>query len=263
MKPGITQLCLKRERLEADLDQAKACGYEAIELVFSDHGQPGIDASNAELDAVRKACDARGIEVSSLIATRKDSGSLLSPDAASREKRSAILRRGIEIAERIGVDGMLLHPGQLEAQDSHFRAWNDCRDALKKLAPAAEKANCAVCIENVWNKFILSPREAVQFVDEVGSSHIGIYLDTANLLHFGFTEMWVRDIGKRIKKVHVKDYKRNPPTWTQLMDGDCNWPVVMKELRAIGFDGALISEVGGDEARMKETVERIKKIMAL
>ncbi|MCZ7649173.1 MAG: sugar phosphate isomerase/epimerase [Planctomycetota bacterium] len=263
MKPGITQLCLKRESLEADLDRARTLGYEAIELVFSDAGQPGIDGSNAQVDAVRKACDSRGLEICSIIAVRKDAGSLLSPDPAQRQKRVAILERGLELAERLGVDGMLLHPGQLEPQDSYFRAWNDCRDALKGLASLAEKRQCSLCIENVWNKFILTPGEAVQFLDEVGSPRIGLYLDTANLIHFGFTEMWIRDIGRRIQKVHVKDYLRKGAQWVQLMDGDCNWPEIVKELRRIGFDGALVSEVGGDDERMQETVARIRKIAAL
>lgn len=262
MKPGITQLCLKRQELEADLRQAKECGYEAVEVVFNDAGLPSIDAGSNDLLEVRKACDKLGLEIPSIIATRKDAGSLLSPRAEEREKRLTILRRGLEITQALGVDGMLLHPGQIEAGDSYERVWNDCRDALRALAPAAAKARCYVAIENVWNKFLLSPREARQFVDEVGSEWIGIYLDTANLIHYGFTEMWIRELGQRIKKVHVKDYKRQTRQFIQLLEGDCNWPEIMKGLRAIGFDGALVSEVGGDAKEMAETAARIRKIMA-
>jgi hexulose-6-phosphate isomerase len=261
MKVGITQLCLGRKNLEADLKQAKDCGYEAIELVFSDDSVPSIDASAQELKEIRKACDAAGLAICSILPTRKDSGSMLSSKPAEREKRMAVVRRGLEVAESIGADGLLLHPGQLEAGDTYERAWNDCRDALKKLAPEAAKRKCAIGVENVWNKFILSPREARQFVDEVGSEWVGIYLDTGNLLHFGFTEMWVRELKGRIKKVHVKDYKR--PEFKQLLDGDCHWAEVMKELRAMGFDGTLCSEVGGDAAALTETARRIRKIIAL
>ena len=263
MKPGITQLCLPRKSLSTDLAQARACGYEAIELVFSDTAEPSIDSSAAQLREVKSACASAGLEICSLIATREDSGSLLAASESEREKRAVILRRGLEIAEALGVDGMLLHPGHLKADDSYERAWNGCRDALKALAPEAAKRRCAIAIENVWNKFLLSPREARQFVDEVGSPFVGFYLDTANLLHFGFTEMWIRELKQRIKKVHVKDYKRDGAQWPQLMDGDCNWKATMTELRAIGFDGALVSEVGGDVETQTETVARIRKIMAL
>ncbi|HYF50117.1 MAG TPA: sugar phosphate isomerase/epimerase family protein [Planctomycetota bacterium] len=263
MKPGITQLCLARKDFEADINQAKSCGYEAIELFFNDTGVPSTNASTAEIQGFRKACDKVGLEICSIVVFKEDQGSLLSAKAGEREKRMGVIRRGLEIAEILGVDGMLLHPGHLESTDSYERAWNDSRDALKKLAPEAEKRKCAIAIENVWNKFILSPREARQFVDEVGSPWVGFYLDNANLLHYGFSEMWVRELGKRIKKVHLKDYKRKGAEWPQLMDGDCNWKEFMKELRAIGFNGALVSEVGGDVARQKETAERIRKIIAL
>ena len=263
MHPGITQLCLARKNLQDDLKQTKDCGYTAIELAFSDDSVPSIDSSPAELREIRKACDSAELSICSIIATRKDSGSLLSPRESERAKRVAVLSRGLEIAESLGVDGMLLHPGMLEATDMYERAWNDCRDALKGLAAEASRRKCAIAIENVWNKFLISPREARQFIDEIGSPWIGFYLDTANLLHFGFTEVWIRELKHRIKKVHVKDYKRKGGEWVQLMDGDCNWAQTMLELRAIKFDGALVSEVGGDVERQKETAARIRKIISL
>ena len=107
------------------------------------------------------------------------------------------------------------------------------------------------------------PLEACRFVDEVGSSAVGIYIDVANMVLYGYPEMWIHDLGERITKVHVKDFRRRDNAWVQLMDGDVNWPAVMNELRNIGFDGALVSEVGGDEKMVRETVERIKRICEL
>lgn len=263
MKPGITQICLPRTNLEAVLRHTRDTGYEAIELVFSDAGEPSIDASPAELRAVKDACARYGLDICSIVPTRQDAGSLLSPDAGEREKRARILRRGLEIAEMLEVDGLLLHPGQLVAGTTYEDAWNGCRDALRALAPEAERRGCAIGVENVWNKFLLSPREARQFVDEVGSSRVGIYLDIANMVFYGFPEMWIKELGARIIKVHVKDFRRRDNAWVQLMDGDVDWPAVMRELRAIRFDGALVSEVGGDEATQRETAARIRRIMAL
>ena len=118
-------------------------------------------------------------------------------------------------------------------------------------------------MENVWNRFILSPLEACRFVDEVGSSAVGIYVDVANMVLYGYPEMWIRDLGNRITKVHVKDFRRRDYAWVQLMDGDVDWRAVMSELRNIEFDGALVSEVGGDETTVRETVNRIRKICTL
>ena len=263
MKPGITQICLPRTNLETDLDYAHNTGYEAIELVFSDVGEPSIDASDRELAEVKAACDQRGLEICAILPTRRDAGSMLSPDASERNKRLRILQRGLEVAHTLGVTGLLLHPGSLDASTTYEATWNNMRDALKALAPEAERLNCSIGVENVWNKFLLSPREARQFVDEVGSPAVGIYLDTANMIFYGFAEMWIRELGNRVTRVHVKDFRRRDMAWTQLMDGDVNWTVVMQELRAIGFDGALVSEVGGDEAMVRESLQRIRQIMAL
>ena len=263
MKPGITQLCLGRQNYEEDLSKARSLGYEAIELVFSDEGSPDLDASTAEIAAVGDACRNHGLELCSMIAIRKDAGSLLSPSAEERAKRAAILRRGFEIAEILGVDALLLHPGALDPGSSYTTTWNNFRDALRDLAPDAERRGTRIGIENVWNQFMLSPREARQLVDEVGSSAVGIYLDTANMILYGYPDMWIRELGRRIFKVHVKDFRRGEGAWVQLMDGDTDWPAVMAELRGIGFDGALVSEVGGGDDAMRETAARIGRIIAL
>jgi len=263
MKPGITQLCLNRQDLEEDLSRASKLGYEAIELVFSDEGSPGIDASSSELAAVGKACKDHGLELCSLIAIRKDPGSLLSSSARERAKRVAILQRGLEIGEYLEVNGLLLHPGALDPKSSYQSTWNHFRDILRELAPEAEHRGCDIGIENVWNQFMLSPREARQLVDEVGSSAVGIYLDTANMILYGYPEMWIQELGNRIQKVHVKDFRRGDSAWVQLMCGDTDWPAVMSALRNIGFDDALVSEVGGSDDTMRETAKRIREISTL
>jgi hexulose-6-phosphate isomerase len=130
------------------------------------------------------------------------------------------------------------------------------------MAPVAAQHRAAIAVENVWNKFMLSSREAGQLVDEVGSDWVGIYLDTANMMAFGFPEHWIRDLGARIKKVHLKDFVRRDRSWVDLMDGDTDWPTVMTELRATGYDGTLIHEVGGDRAKQIEMAERMRRIVA-
>ena len=118
-------------------------------------------------------------------------------------------------------------------------------------------------VENVWNRFMLSPREAAQLVDEVGSDWVGIYLDTANMMAYGYPEQWIKALGARIKKVHFKDFARRDHKFTDLMDGDTDWPTVVAELRAIGYDDAVIHEVGGDFDAQCETANRMRQIVAM
>tara|TARA_B100000029_G_scaffold516652_1_gene632300 strand:+ start:39455 stop:40246 length:792 start_codon:yes stop_codon:yes gene_type:complete len=263
MKPGITQLCLSRQNLNHDLSKARNMGYEAIELVFSDEGFPNIDAPLSEITSIKDACLANNLELSSMIAIRQDPGSLLSPDLDERNKRVAILKRGFEIAEILNVEALLLHPGQLDPRSCYQTTWNNIRDILAKLAPEAQSRGTQIAIENVWNQFMLSPREACQLVDEISSSSVGIYLDTANMILYGYPDMWIRELGNRILRVHVKDFRRRDGSWVQLMEGDTDWLSVMTELRKIGYNAPLVSEVGGNDKKMLETVDRIHQIIAL
>ena len=124
-------------------------------------------------------------------------------------------------------------------------------------------------LENVGNKFLLAPTEMRQILDEVNHPLIGCYLDTANMLLYGYAEHWVAIVGRRIRKVHVKDFKRERGGghFCQLLEGDCNYPAVMRELRTLGYDDYLTSEVSRGERSegqtMADTAHRIDEIIAL
>ena len=161
------------------------------------------------------------------------------------------------------ADCLARFPGQLAAAGTYHQAWNDLRDALIDTAPLAEEMGAAIGVENVWNKFLLSPLEARLFIDEVGSDWVGIYLDTANMMAYGYPEHWIRELGERIKKVHFKDFLRREHRFVNLRDGDTDWPAIMAELRAVGYDSTLIHEVGGCREDLVDLGERMRDIAAL
>jgi L-ribulose-5-phosphate 3-epimerase len=112
--------------------------------------------------------------------------------------------------------------------------------------PLAEQHRVCLAIENVWNKFLLSPLEMCAFIDSFGSAWVGSYLDVGNVVATGYPEHWIRILGSRIKRVHFKDYRRAVGTvhgFVELLSGDVNWPAVMRELRAIGYTGWVAAEM--------------------
>ena len=102
-----------------------------------------------------------------------------------------------------------------------------------------------------------------EFVDAAGSEWIGTYLDTANMMAYGYPEQWIRELGKRIKKVHFKDFKRREHRFMNLLEGDTDWPLIMKEFRNIDYDSYAVHEVGGDRAALIDLGERMRKIVAM
>ncbi len=263
MKIGITQIILGTMSLDDTLALCRDAGYEAVELVFSDDKDLRVDMGDADLRKVADQCRASAVEIGSVIAQPQERGNLLSPDKGARELCIKRLRRSVEIAAILGVDGVLLHPGQLSVEADYQQAWDHLRDALRAVAVMAEDRGVAIGVENVWNKFLLSPVEARLFVDEVGSDSVGIYLDTANMMAYGYPEQWIRTLGARIKKVHFKDFVRREHRFVNLLDGDADWPAIMRELRAIGYDSTLIHEVGGEREVLVELGERMRRISAM
>ncbi len=263
MKIGVTQIILGRLSLDETLELCGTAGYEALELVFSDGGDPDVNMSDDEIRTVRGKCDAAGLEIGSSIAQYQDRGNFLSLNSGDREQGVRCLARSIEIAHVLGIDSVLLHPGQLNAEGSYDQAWDLMLGAIRDLAPSAEEKGVSVGIENVWNKFLLSPREMAAFVDAVGSPRVGTYLDTANMMAYGFPEHWIRGLGSRIVRVHFKDFSRREHRFVDLMDGDTDWSTVMAELRAIGYRSPVVHEVSGNREAQIETARRMRKIVAM
>ena len=263
MKIGITQIVLNGMSLADSLSLCRKAGYNAVELVFTEGKDLDIAMSRDEIRSVGEQCEEAGVEIGSIVAHYADRGNLMSRNAAEREQCCKCLRRALEIAGILGVDAVLLHPGALPAEGTYEEAWNDLRDALVDMADTAESHGAVIALENVWNKFLLSPREASQFIDEIGSPWVAIYLDTANMMEYGHPEQWIRALGSRIKRVHLKDYIRSEHRFVNLLEGDTDWPVVMHELRRVNYDSTLIHEVGGDHRTLVELGKRMRRIVAL
>jgi hexulose-6-phosphate isomerase len=136
------------------------------------------------------------------------------------------------------------------------------------LAPEAERLGVSILVENIWNKFLLSPLEMRSLIDQVGSPRVGALLDTGNLIAFGYPEQWIRILGQRIKEVHLKDYRESVGGvggFVGLLEGDVNWPEVMAALEEVGYDGFLTAEVfpyrRHGEAIVRHTSESMDRIL--
>jgi len=263
MKIGITQLLLGNMSLDDILGLCLDSGYEAIELTFVEGTELDIDMSPSEIARTGEKCALAGIEISSTIANYNEGGNLLSLDPNQQEKRIRSVNRSLEIAGILEVDTILLHPGQLTVEGTYQAVWDNLRDILKGLAPVAASNGAAIGLENVWSKFLLSSKETREFIDAVGSDWIGVYLDTANMMAYGFPEHWIRELGTRIKCVHFKDFRRGEHQFVNLLDGDTDWPTVMREFRTIGYDRYVVHEVGGDRAAQIDIAKRMRRIIGM
>ncbi|MCX7824458.1 MAG: sugar phosphate isomerase/epimerase, partial [Verrucomicrobiae bacterium] len=150
------------------------------------------------------------------------------------------------------------------------RQYQRSLDALHRCARVAEKHKVTLCLENVWNKFLLSPLEMREFIDKLGSDCVGAYFDVGNVVLYGYPQDWIRTLGKRIVRVHIKDFKPvigNINGFCNLLDGDVNWKAVMAELRALRYDGLCTVEVPAyrqsPEGCLRDWSSKLDQIFAL
>ena len=273
VKKGICYGCIDEGTTFGEkLAATRRAGYEGVELTFGADGDAplhlGMDRTSVE--RLRATVEDAGLAAPSVMggAALRDA-TLLSADAAVRRQAVANLDAALERAAWLGATTVLVHPGQLRPETRYDHAWGWTVQALKDLIPACERTGVGLGLENVWNKFLLAPTEMRQLLDEVNHPLIGCYLDTANMLLYGYAEQWAPIVGRHIRKVHVKDFKRERGggRFCQLLAGDCNYPAVMRELRALGYDDYLTSEVSrgerGEGQTMADTAARMDEIIAM
>ncbi len=235
---------------------AKRCGFEAIEAssVIEDLAiarQVGAQARQA------------GVPFHSVVYGGWQAP-LSDPRPEVTDKGVAGMETALRSAKALGADNVLLVPALVTETVGYGEAYERSQKNIRKLLPLAQELQVTIAVENVWNKFLLSPLEFARYVDELDHPRLKAYFDIGNVILFGFSQDWIRTLGKRIVRIHLKDFKRQGYEWTNLLDGDVNWPQVRKALAQIGYSGYLTTELsGGDEAYLTDLAHRIDKIIAL
>ncbi|MDP4152907.1 MAG: sugar phosphate isomerase/epimerase family protein [Bacillota bacterium] len=232
---------------------AKKAGFDGIELALAEKGELSLESAESEILSFRKEAERVGIEITSVATGLYWSYPLTSGIKEVRQTAMCIVRKQLDIVALLGVDTILVVPGAVgvdfkpgsEVVDYDI-AYDRALEALKELAAYAEMKKVSIGIENVWNKFLLSPLEMREFIDKIGSDYLGAYLDVGNTIYTGYPEHWVKILGSRIKKVHLKDYRRKVGStagFVDLLSGDVDFPDVIEQLKEIGYSDYLIAEM--------------------
>ncbi|HOV77244.1 MAG TPA: sugar phosphate isomerase/epimerase family protein [Sedimentisphaerales bacterium] len=255
----------------------KACQFNMLPKNLSD----------AEKFALAKKCGFEGVEVTGVIedaAQARELGALARQagtpihsvsfggwGAPLSDPRPEVVAKGLagmeaamRSAKNLGADVVLLVPAVVTEEVGYGEAYTRSQKNIRTLLPLAAELKVTIAVENVWNKFLLSPLEFARYVDEFEDPWLRAYVDVGNMILFGFAQDWLRTVGKRIARIHLKDFRRKGSQWTNLLDGDVNWPQVRKALAEIGYRGYLTTELaGGNETYLKDLAGRIEKIISM
>ena len=189
---------------------------------------------------------------------------LSSADPAVVEKSLEGMRTSLHNAKMWGADTVLLVPAVVNPEVTYAEAWQRSQKQIRKLIPLAEELKVIIGIEEVWNKFLLSPLEFARYIDEFQSPWIRAYFDVGNVVLYGYPQDWIRTLGKRIVKVHIKDFsfRKRMAEFTPLLEGDIDWKAVHAAFADIGYKGTATVELnGGNGDYLKEVNRRFDKIL--
>ena len=235
-------------------------GFAGIEM------QTIADAKEAE--AVRDAASQSGLRIHSVMNMDHWKFPISSADPEVVGKSVTGMETSLRNAKLWGADTVLLVPAVVSPQTSYQEAWTRSQKVIReRLLPLASDLKVIVAVEEVWNKFLLSPLEFARYVDEMSSPWVKAYFDVGNIVFYGYPQDWIRTLGPRIAKVHLKDFQLDRPAgrfnWKNLGEGDIDWVEVRKAMGDVGYDGWVTTEIsGGDAAYLKDVVARLDRFLA-
>jgi L-ribulose-5-phosphate 3-epimerase len=257
IKKGLVYDMLPDKLSHADrFKMARDAGFDVVQAPTTPDEHTAAELKNAAAGA--------NIRIDSVMNMDHWQYPLSSDDPAVVEKSLAGMRTSLHNAKLWGSDTVLLVPAVVNPRTSYRDAWTRSQSQVRKLLPLAEELKIVMAIEEVWNKFLLSPLEMAAYIAEFKSPWIKAWFDVGNVVLYGYPQDWIHTLGKNISNVHLKDFKRKEGgyAWVNLGDGDVDWPAVRQAFTDIGYSGSVIAELdGGDESYLRDVSRRIDRLL--
>ncbi len=234
---------------------AAEVGFQGVEI--------GTVRDAETLKQMIAASEKTGVRIHSIMNSDHWDSPLSSADADVVARGLKCMEISLQNAHECGADAVLLVPAVVNPSTMYRDAYERSGKQIRKLLPLAEKLKVVIAVENVWNKFLLSPTEFARYVDEFNSPFLKAYFDVGNVVLFGFPQDWIRTLGSRIVKVHVKGFDANRMRFVALREGTIDWPEVRRALKEVGYKGFMTAELGGGDRDYLDGVSKqMDKIIA-
>ncbi len=236
---------------------ARDTGFEQTECGTTDDPH--------EAEEILAASKKSGVRIHSVMNRDHWKFPLTARDPAVVAKSVEGLKTSFRNASLWGADTVLLVPGVVNAETTYQEAWDRSQTQIRKMIPLAEELKVIIAVEEVWNKFLLSPLEFARFVDSFQSPWVRAYFDVGNVVISGYPQDWIRTLGKRIVKLHLKDFtfKQRVAKFVNLREGEIDWKAVYAALADIGYNGSATVELStGDKAYLEDVSRRVDLILS-
>jgi len=230
------------------MQMAKDAGFEGIELTVEAEGEITADSSPDEVKVFKDMAEDMDLRLATVASGLGWQFPACGPDPDVSSQGVDTVRKSLELAEALGAETILCVPCTVTEDYAYDRAYEDVVNTFSELGPEAADAGVCIGLENVWNKFALSPLEFARLIDEIGQEYVGAYFDVGNVVINGFPHHWIRILGERIRAVHFKDFRvvawaGTVDNFVDLLEGNVPWDAVMEAFGEIGYDGPVTAEM--------------------
>jgi len=263
--------------LEVRLDAVKACGLDCIQLSLDCAGLPAMpDEISPELAGrIHREAAARGITIGSVQGTFNMSH----PDAEQRQTGLRRLRVLAEACPALRTSKIHICTGTRDRQNMWRRhpendsqeAWQDMTACVREAAEIARQTGAVLGFEPEVNNVVDSAKKARRLLDEIGSPHLKVTIDPANIFHTGelprmkeMLEEAFALLGKDIVMAHAKDLDHDGDAGHRAAgQGKLDYDRYLSLLHAQGFKGPLLlhglseAQVPGCVAFLRERLARV------
>ena len=249
------------------MERFKACkeaGFEGVEPM-----------SHMNQEEVLEALEKTGLKAASVCCSSHWSRPLSDPREKVRKEGLEGLLQALKDAQRYGASSVLLVPGVVKGQVTYEDCFKRSVTEIRKAVQQAKDLGVKIAIENVRNDFITKPEQAKDLLDAIDSDYVGWHFDIGNVVRYSDPETWIPIIGKRILKLHIKEYSREKAAQSvdmskgfavRIFEGSNHWRAIMKALDDVGYEGWGISEQPGDQSKdapaLKDLAKRMDRIFA-
>ena len=235
----------------------KAAGFEGVE-----------PSSHMDQDAVARAFEETGLKAASVCGSKHWSKTLSHQDENVRIEGLEALKHTLRDAKRYGASSVLLVPGTVNKDVTFDQCWERSIAGIRAALPLCEETGVQIAVENVWNGFLMDPKKAKDYLDAIDSKWVGWHFDIGNHIRYGPSEDWVKVLGKKILKLHIKEYSTKPDAngkvpgfGVKLLEGSNHWPAIMAELDKVGYNGWAITEMPGSQTKDAESLKEFSALL--
>jgi sugar phosphate isomerase/epimerase len=275
MQIGV--LLFGRGPLEQRLDTVKAHGLDCVQVCFNCVGLPAMpdEVSPGVVARIRREAAARGITIVSMQGTFN----MTHPDAEHRRDGLRRLRVVAEACAQVGASKIQLCTGTRDrdnmwrrhADNDSASAWRDMAACVREATEIARQTNVVLGFEPEVNNVVDSARKARRLLDEIGSPHLKVTMDAANIFHTGelprmseILDEAFALVGRDIVMAHAKDLDHDGDAGHKAAgQGKLDYDRYLALLHRYGFTGPLLlhglsaAQVPGSVAFLREKLARV------